>query len=273
MNKLVPTMSSIAPTAKIYPNVRLGAGVRIDDWAVVGLPAAGASPWDMETIIGDGAVIRSHTTIYGGSRIGPRFQTGHRAVVGPCMDIGAGCSIGTSSVTSGFAKLHDGARIHSVCFVDYFAAVQEDAWVGPSAIVESRLDKVTVVGAGAILALKVHLFPGIRVGERALIGTRSVLRKDIPPYRLVIGNPPRAVRTIDQIVSPIADIGRPYKPDPPDVQEANFARHTLRYGCELSANDWRVEMWDRLHAVEAAVAESDWTLGPALEQGTAVDVA
>ena len=255
-------MSLIASTAKIYPNVRLGTGVTVGEWVVVGLPIPGMSPWDVETTIGDNAVIRSHSVIYAGSRIGAGFQTGHRAVLGPGMEIGSGCSIGTNTVAAGFAKLRDGARVHSLCYVGEFASIHEMAWVGPDAVIESRFDKVTVVAAGAILALRVHLLPGVRVGERALVGTRCKLRQDVPPYRLVIGDPPRAVRSIDQIVSPIAEIGHPYQPDSPDVREANLGRHAAREGCSLCADDWRVNLWVRLQSARAPREEIRHSVAP-----------
>jgi acetyltransferase-like isoleucine patch superfamily enzyme len=202
----------------------------------------------LETTIGDGAHIRSHSVVYAGSRFGAQFQTGHRAVVGPGMQVGERCSVGTSTVTSGFALLRDGAKVHSLCYLGEFAAVHENAWVGPCALVESRVDRVTVVSAGVIMALKVHLLAGVRVGERALLGTRTFITKDVAPYKLVVGNPPRAVRTIDQIVSPIPGEVKPYEADPPEVQAVVLARHAARGGCYVSANDWRLDLWRHVNA-------------------------
>ena len=240
-------MPQIDPTAKIYPNVRLGAGVRVGPWAIVGLPPDGAAPGELKTIVAEGAVIRSHSVIYAGSKIGPGFQTGHHALVGPGMEIGARCSVGTNSMTAGYAELRDGARIHGLGFVGEFASIQEGAWVGPYALVESQRHQVTVVAAGAILALHVHLLPGVRVGERSLLGTRCLISKDVAPYRLVVGDPPRALRSIEKVAAPSAGAEELYKPDPPEVKEAALARHALRDGCGLSTDHWRVKLWKLLH--------------------------
>jgi UDP-3-O-[3-hydroxymyristoyl] glucosamine N-acyltransferase len=51
-----------------------------------------------ETIIGNGAVIRSHTVIYAGNVIGDRFQTGNKANIRELNRIGNDVSIGTLSV-------------------------------------------------------------------------------------------------------------------------------------------------------------------------------
>ena len=35
---------------------------------------------------------------------------------------------------------------------------------------------------------------GVRIGRGAIIGCKTVIREDIPPYAIVVGNPPRIVR-------------------------------------------------------------------------------
>jgi acetyltransferase-like isoleucine patch superfamily enzyme len=247
-------MSEIAPTAKIYANVRLGANVSIGPWAIVGLPPDGAEPGQLPTFIADGAIIRSHAIVYAGSKIGPRFMTGHHALVGPGMEIGSRCSIGTHSMAVGFAEMRDGAKIHGLSYLGEFASVREGAWIGPNTTVASNREQITVVGAGAILAMYVQVLPGMRVGERALVGNGCIIEKDAQPYRLVVGSPIRMLRSIEQIVSPTTGKADLYKPDPPEVKEAALARHELRDGCELSDDNWRVRLWRELRHPELAAA-------------------
>jgi len=38
------------------------------------------------------------------------------------------------------------------------------------------------------------LMPGVRVGNGAIVATRAVVTKDVPPYAIVAGNPARVVR-------------------------------------------------------------------------------
>ena len=245
-------MSDIHPTAKIYPNVRLGRDVRIGPWAVVGIPPRELQPGQWETTIGDGAVIRSHSVIYAGSKFGRGFQTGHRTIVGPAMQVGEKCSIGAVTVCEGFTLLSDGARIHGHCYVESFASCGEGAWVGPNCLVESSSTQITHVGAGAILGLRAHLLPGTRVGERALIGTRCLISKDVKPYRVMAGNPPRAVRTIDSI-RPRTDESTPiYVPDTPEVREAILAAHDRRVDCQIADDDWRLTAWNYLLRIRSA---------------------
>jgi virginiamycin A acetyltransferase len=38
------------------------------------------------------------------------------------------------------------------------------------------------------------LMPGVRVGNGAIVATRAVVTKDVPPYAIVAGNPAQVVR-------------------------------------------------------------------------------
>jgi len=44
------------------------------------------------------------------------------------------------------------------------------------------------VGKGAVS------LSGVRVGHGAVVGTRAVVTKDVPPYSVVVGNPARVVK-------------------------------------------------------------------------------
>ena len=46
------------------------------------------------------------------------------------------------------------------------------------------------VGGGAILC------PGVEIGEEAFVGAGAVVTKDVPPRKLVVGNPARVLRDV-----------------------------------------------------------------------------
>ena len=50
----------------------------------------------------------------------------------------------------------------------------------------------TIDGDGAILC------PGIEVGEEAFVGAGAVVTKDVPPGKLVVGNPARVLRDVPE---------------------------------------------------------------------------
>ena len=68
----------ISERAIIHPNVKLGKNCIIEDFVIIGAPPKDYSAGEIETIIGDDSIIRSHTVIYAGNRIGINFQTGNK---------------------------------------------------------------------------------------------------------------------------------------------------------------------------------------------------
>lgn len=237
-------------TIRIFPNVRLGEGIIIQEGAVIGIPPLGVAPGAWETVIEAGATIRSNAVIYAGSRIGPGFQTGHRTILGPGLEIGANCSIGTNSVVRGFVRLFDKAKIHGFSNIGAFSILQEGAWVGPRCILEGDEKAPVIIAAGAMLGSTVYVSRGVRVGERALVAASVLLTQDVPPYHLIAGNPPKSLKDIARLTCPYELIERPYEPDSPSVREAISIRHQVRSPDEFPTNTWRHHLWQSLGSSE-----------------------
>ncbi|HEX6850868.1 MAG TPA: DapH/DapD/GlmU-related protein [Candidatus Polarisedimenticolaceae bacterium] len=204
------------PKATIHPNVRLGADVKIGDYVILGEPPAGRTPGELETVIGDGAVIRSHTVIYAGNRIGAGFQTGHHVLIREENAIGRDVSIGTGSVVEHHVVIEDGVRIHSQAFIPEMSILRRGCWIGPRVCVtnarypRSRNVKHELlgadVGAEAKVGANATLLPGVRIGERALVGAGSVVVRHVPDDAVVVGNPARQINTVDRL--PYGEPGR-----------------------------------------------------------------
>src|SRR3990172_8357139 len=125
-------MNRIADTAKIYPQVKLGENVVIEDFCVIGAPFKGQV--NEETIIGDNAVIRSHTVIYAGNKIGANFQTGNKANIRELNSIGDNVSIGALSVLEHHIVVEDEVRIHSQAFIPEYSVLKRKCWIGPNVV-------------------------------------------------------------------------------------------------------------------------------------------
>ena len=84
------------PGSIVYGNVALGEGTRVEDPCIVGKPPRGAAEGELATRIGADGVIRPFTTIYAGTTIGDRFQTGQGVSIREDNVIGDDVSIGTA---------------------------------------------------------------------------------------------------------------------------------------------------------------------------------
>lgn len=195
----------IAASAIIHPNVRLGRNVIVEDFCIIGTRFAGYD--GEETIIGDDAVIRSHTVIYAGNRIGNGFQTGNKANIRELNSIGDRVSIGTSSIVEHHVVIEDGVRIHSQVFVPEYSVLKQGCWIGPGTVITNarfplhpdakKQLRGATIERDAKVGAHCTLLPGVTIGAGALVGAGSLVTHDIPPGTVAFGNPARPRRQID----------------------------------------------------------------------------
>jgi acetyltransferase-like isoleucine patch superfamily enzyme len=53
------------------------------------------------------------------------------------------------------------------------------------------------IGRNVWIGFDSCVLPGVTIGEGSIVGARSVVVEDVPPFTVVVGNPARAVRQLD----------------------------------------------------------------------------
>ena len=53
------------------------------------------------------------------------------------------------------------------------------------------------IGNGCWIGEKVCILPGVKIGEKAIIGAGSVVTKSIPNYSIAVGNPAKVIKRYD----------------------------------------------------------------------------
>lgn len=194
---------------KIYDNVEIGKNVEIEEFCIIGKPPRGKKNGELKTIIGDNAVIRSGTVIYAGNTIGKNFNTGHNVVIREENKIGDNVSIGTLSCIEHHIVIEDGVRIHSQVFIPEYTIIKKNAWIGPNVVVTnakyplSKNVKNNLIGAlieeNAKIGANVTTLPGVKIGKNALVGSGSLVNKDVKEKEVVVGNPIKKIKEIKDI--------------------------------------------------------------------------
>lgn len=187
---------------KIYENVKIGKKSRIEDFVIIGGP-------NKETVIGDNALIRSHSVIYAGNRIGDNFQTGNNVNIRENNTIGDNVSIGTKTVIEHNIRIGDNVRIHSLVFIPEFSILKKDCWIGPCVVItnakypQSKYTKNNLtgveIGEKARIGANATLLPGVKIGKNSLVGAGSVVTKDVPENVVVAGNPAKIIKEIGEL--------------------------------------------------------------------------
>src|SRR5262249_26774348 len=138
--------------------------------------------------------------VYSGVTIGERFESGHHVTIREGSAIGSSVRVGTRSDLQGFLVVGDFVRIHSNVFVAQHSTVEDFAWLLPNVTLTNdphppsdtrtigpTIRRFAVVSAGATV------FPGVEVGEGAVVGAMSLVRHDVEPHTVVVGVPARVL--------------------------------------------------------------------------------
>lgn len=150
-------------------------------------------------VIGDNAVIRSGTIIYGTARIGNNFRSGHRAMIRENTTVGDNVLIGTNTVIENECRIGSHVSIQSAVYIPTGTVIGDYVFIGPCVSItndmypvrtEKWLQPVTIE-RGASIGANVTLLPGVTVGEGALIAAGAVVSRDVPPWTLASGVPAR----------------------------------------------------------------------------------
>jgi sugar O-acyltransferase (sialic acid O-acetyltransferase NeuD family) len=111
------------------------------------------------------------------------------AIVSPSSRIGPGSAILAGAIVGPRATLGKGVIMNHAASVDHDCRVEDFVNLSPGA----RLGGGVHVGPAVFLGLNAAILPGIRLGERAIVGAGATVTRDIAPGSTVVGVPARAI--------------------------------------------------------------------------------
>lgn len=155
-----PVEPGIHPTAVFGRGARLGKGVHVGAYVVVGDDAE----------LGDGVVLHPHAVVGAGSRVGaasilhPHVVLYPGTVVGERVILHAGARVGVD----GFGYVFEDGEHRKVPQVGG-CLLEDDVEVGANSCIDRGSIGRTVIGAGTKLDNLVHVGHNVRVGPRALL--------------------------------------------------------------------------------------------------------
>jgi bifunctional UDP-N-acetylglucosamine pyrophosphorylase/glucosamine-1-phosphate N-acetyltransferase len=178
-------VTMIAPeTVYLAADTTFGNDVTIEPFVVIG---PGVS-------IADGAVIHAFSHIVQAS-IGKKASVGPYARLRPGTSLGEGVRIGNFVETKA-ATLEAGAKANHLSYIGD-AHVGANANIGAGTITcnYDGFDKHrTTIGAGAFVGSNSSLVAPVKIGDRAYVGSGSVITKDVPDDALAVERSPQTNR-------------------------------------------------------------------------------
>ena len=92
-------------------------------------------------------------------------------------------------------QIWDGLRIENDVFIGPNATFTNDPFPRSKQDFELRC---THVKSGATIGANATILPGITIGEKAMVGAGAVVTKDVPAKTLVLGNPARVIKELEE---------------------------------------------------------------------------
>ena len=206
-----PELISLGDDAELDPSVLIGyrPGRRVRELALR---------------LGPGARLRSGTVIYAGSTIGSGLQTGHNVVIREQNALGDNVQIWNNTTVDYGCRIGSNVKIHTNCYIAQYTTLEDDVFMAPGVTIANDLHpgcaysgecmRGPTLKRGVQVGVNVTIVPYVTIGEYSVIGSGAVVTCDIPPHSLVVGNPGRVIKQVEQITckTGIAPEGHSYRP-------------------------------------------------------------
>jgi acetyltransferase-like isoleucine patch superfamily enzyme len=144
--------------------------------------------------VSEQAYIGKGTKIWINAQIRENATVGENCVLGKDTYIDAGVVIGNGVKIQNGVSIYRGVTISDDVFIgpntcfsnDYYPRAFNADWK----VVETKIERGASIGANATIIC------GYILGEYCMVGAGSVVTRDIPPFKLVMGNPARQIRNV-----------------------------------------------------------------------------
>jgi acetyltransferase-like isoleucine patch superfamily enzyme len=206
--------AEIHPTATVYPGTVLGEGVKVLEGAVVGKqptlsPRSTAKREPLPpTVLGDGTIVSTGAIVFAGSQVGARVILGDQSCVRERVQVGDDVVLGRGSLIENDTSVGARTKIQAGAYITAYSMLEDDVFIAPCVVTtndnfmgrtERRHDliKGPTIRRGARIGGGAIICPAVEIGEEAFVGAGAVVTKDVPPRMLVVGNPARVLRAVN----------------------------------------------------------------------------
>lgn len=215
-NVVVGDNSIIGHGAVLHADTKVGANVRIDDYAVIGkLPmvAAASAVTKVQTlegtVLGDNCIVGTHAVIYRGALISNKVMVADMASVREDVEIGERTIIGRGVTVENKVRIGSFCKIETEAYVTALSTIEDYCFVAPEVTFTNdnflgrtkdrfKYHKGPTLKKGARIGANSTLLPGVVIEEDGLVAAGSIVTRDVPQRITVMGTPAHSWRDVPQ---------------------------------------------------------------------------
>lgn len=198
----------------IHPDTIIGSNVRIDDHAVVGkLPmkaALSAITQEQQLppcVIEDGVILGTSVVVYRGCSIRRNVMIADLASVRENAEIGEFTIVGRGVTVENKVRVGKRCKLETEAYITALSEIEDGCFVAPEVTFTNdnflgrtkerfQYHKGVTMKRGARIGANVTVLPGITINEDALVAAGSIVTKDVPARKIVMGAPARVLRDV-----------------------------------------------------------------------------
>ena len=198
----------------VHPDTVVGNNVRIDDHAVVGkLPMKAALSAITEEqqlppcVIGDDVIVGTSVVIYRGCKLNKSVMVADLASVRENAEIGELTIVGRGVTVENKVRIGKRFKLETEAYITALSEIEDGCFIAPEVTFTNdnflgrtkdrfKYHKGVTMKRGARIGANVTVLPGITIHEDALVAAGSVVTKDVPAKKIVMGTPARVIRDV-----------------------------------------------------------------------------
>lgn len=200
----------------LHPDSTIGDQVRIDDHVVVGKwplravnsilkPTQQLDP----AVVSNRCMIGTHATVYRGATLNQAILVADQATIRERVTIGEFTIVGRGVVVENDCTVGRYCKLETESYITAYSTLEDRVFIAPQVATsndnfvgrtEERFQhfKGVTVKRGGRIGVGSVILPGKTIGEDGLVAAGSVVSKDVPAGKIVLGQPAREFRAVPE---------------------------------------------------------------------------
>jgi acetyltransferase-like isoleucine patch superfamily enzyme len=212
-NAVIGDEVSIGHRTIIHEGTVIGKGTVVGENSVLGktpiiAKTSTLKPKSLPVLrVGEGCVIAAGAIIFRGVGISNDCLIGDLSLIREECSIGKKTIIGKGVTIENKTSIGSYAKIQANAYITAYTEIGDYVFIGPCAVTANdnfmgrtkerfKYRKGPVIHKGARVGACSIILPGVTIGKEGFIAAGSVVTRDVPEYKLVMGSPARVIRDV-----------------------------------------------------------------------------